>query len=672
MDGSARPPFGTTLRRLRLAAGLTQEALAERAGMSQRGIQSLEAGVRRPYPDTLERLSQALGLAGDARARFEAAGRAPLRVGGSDEARPPEATRPHNLSAPLASFIGREREVADVRGLLGAHRLVTLTGPGGVGKTRLALRAVAEALDGFADGACFVSLAPIADVDLVLPALAQALGVRETPGRSLLKTLAGVLRAKHLLLVLDNFEQVLPAGPHLAQILGTCPRLSVLVTSRALLRLQGEQAFAVPPLTLPGRQQGGLVEDLTRYEAVRLFLERAQAVKPEFTLSEQNAPAVVEICQRLDGLPLAIELAAARVRLFPPRTLLAQLQQRLPMLTGGARDLPARQRTLRDAIAWSYDLLQPGEQLLFRRLGVFVGGSTVEAVVAVMTGIGSKEPELGALAAGISALEGEWSWPDGQGPDGPSSRAPSAPIPNSILDGLAALVDQNLLRQEEQDDGEVRLLMLETIREYALEQLTARAEAESARRAHAAYYLAMAEQAHAARAGPRQGDWLDRLECDEDNLRAALAWTTTEAGDDTGPRLAAALWPFWARRGNGTEGRNWLAKVLMATQATGPSGVGKTSRAKALQAAGTLELAQGDYVAARALRGSPGLAPRPGRCLGDRRGAEWAGVGAADARRARSRDRTGGAEPGPIRPARRHTAHLPRDPRSWISGAGPG
>ena len=333
------------------------------------------------------------------------------------------------VPAPLTSFVGREGEIAQVRDLLHRPdvRLITLTGPGGVGKTRLALRVAGELESGFADGAAFVDLTPLTDPALVAPTVAQAFGIRETGDRPIAERLADVLRDRDLLLVLDNFEQVADAAPLVGRLLAACPHLTVLVTSRAPLRLSAERVVAVPPLALPAPDRS--IADQAATEAVRLFVARAQAARADFALTEENASDVAEVCRRLDGLPLAIELAAARVPHLPPSALLRRLDARLPLLTGGARDLPDRQRTMRDAITWSHDLLTPEEQVLFRRLAVFVGGGTLEAAEAV------------AGAPGERAL--------------------------AVLDGVASLVAKSLLRQEDGPDGEPRYRMLETVREFA-------------------------------------------------------------------------------------------------------------------------------------------------------------------------------------------------------------
>ena len=423
------------------------------------------------------------------------------------------AVQPHNLPVELTSFVGRTRELATIASMLADAHLLTLTGPGGTGKTRLARQAAAELLDDFQDGVFFVNLAPISAPELVAGAIAQTVGVRETAGRPLLDGLYDYLRDKHMLLLLDNFEQVSPAAPVIAELLAAAPRRKVLVTSRAVLHLYGEREFAVPPLGLPphpptpsptpGRGGAGDAGGLTQYEAVRLFIERAQAVKADFVITNTNASAVAEICYRLDGLPLAIELAAARVKLLAPQALLERLERRLPLLTGGPQNLPARQQTLRATLDWSYELLDADEQVLFARLAVFVGGCTIEAAESICA---DREPRI---------EDGGWKMED---------RSAIFYPPSSILDGLAALVDKSLLRQVEGPGGAPRFVMLETIREYALERLEMSGEAAALRRQHAAYYLVLAERAEPLLHGAEQVAWLNRLEADYDNLRAVLAW----------------------------------------------------------------------------------------------------------------------------------------------------
>jgi predicted ATPase/class 3 adenylate cyclase len=470
-----------------------------------------------------------------------------------------------NLPAQPTPLIGRGREIGAMAALLRRAdvRLVTLSGPGGIGKTRLALQVAAELLDDFADGSYFVNLAPISDPHLVATTIAHALGVAEAASRPVEERLHAFLRAKRALLLLDNFEQVLDAAQLVAELLAAAPRLKVLVTSRAVLHLRGEHEFAAPPLALPppfkatqSAEVAGVaslktsmpsVAELTQYDAVKLFIARAQAAKANFTITNDNAQAVAEICTRLDGLPLAIELAAARIKFFTPEALLARLERRLQLLTGGSRDLPARQQTLRNTIDWSYNLLDPGEQALFRRLGVFVGGCTLEAAAAVCN--------------------------------------PHDDLPLDLVDGVASLADKSLLRHSEGPDGEPRFTMLETVSEYALERLEQSGEAESIRRQHANYFLALAEAAELHRYTTTQGLWLLRLDADHDNMRAALAWSQTPAASvEVGAWLAGALQWFWYIRGYRSEGRAWLERVLRQS-----TGAAAPARAKVLHGAGRLQ-----------------------------------------------------------------------------------
>jgi predicted ATPase/class 3 adenylate cyclase len=487
--------------------------------------------------------------------------------------------QPTNLPAQPTALIGREREIAEVTALLRRDdvRLLTLTGPGGTGKTRLALQSAAELLDTFPDGVWFVNLAPILDHILVATTIAHTLGLVEATDKPIEESLRAFLRAKRMLLLLDNFEQVIDAAPQIAELLAAAPGLKVLATSRAPLHVYGEHEYAVPPLALPPTTDDHAADRrdiITQYESVRLFLARAQATKPGFAITNDNAPAVAEICHRLDGLPLAIELAAARVKLFPPEALLARLGSRLLVLTGGPRDLPARQQTLRNTIDWSYNLLDEGEQALFRRLGVFVGGWTLEAAEAVCE---DKEKSL--------------------------------PVSLSVLDGLAALIDQSLLRQEEGTDDEPRFVMLETVREYALERLEESGELETMRRRHTEYFVALVEMAEPKLTGPAEQMWLIRLDADYDNLRAALAWSLHGQPDsgtapgkalELGLRLAGAIWIFWTARNRQSEGRAWIEGSLERSPHI-TAALPRSVRVKALNAAGYMAVAQGDHTRATAL-----------------------------------------------------------------------
>ena len=484
----------------------------------------------------------------------------------------------HNLPAKLTPLIGREQEVAAACSLLRQSevRLLTLTGAGGIGKTRLGLQIATDLLNDFADGVSFVAFAPVSDPDLVMPTITETFGLKETGDQTLSDLLKTYLQEKHLLLLLDNFEQVVSAAPKLTQLLTLCPQLKMLITSRAVLHVQGEHEFPVPPLAVPNLAHLTEDESVSHYAAVALFLQRARAIKPDFQLTQTNARVIAEICARLDGLPLAIELAAARIKLLPPQALLTRLGQRLAVLTSVARDVPERQQTLRNTIQWSYDLLSTEEQRLFRRLSVFVGGCTLEAAEAVYN----------ALSDGNA-------------------------VP--VLDDIASLIDKSLLHQVEQGGEEPRLMMLETIREYGLEALAMSGEAEDTQRAHAAYYLALAEEADPRLTSSEKGRWLARLQREHENLRAALAWLLAHKEQEVALRLGSALWRFWWMRGHLSEGRAELARALTASE-----GVVATSvRAKALHAAGALAGTQGDFEQTEALCGES-LALF--RALRDRRG----------------------------------------------------
>src|SRR2546427_5877234 len=451
-----------------------------------------------------------------------------------------------NLPPLLTPLIGREQQEQAISSFLlrPGVRLLTLTGTGGIGKTRLAQKVAKDLIKEFPHGVCLVQLAPLSDPDLVLPTIAQTLGLRDVEERSLFESLKAFLRDKHLLLLLDNFEQVLQASPALVELLLACPSIKILVTSRAVLHVEGEHEFAVPPLSLPDPLHLPAHEQLVHYGAIALFVERAQAVKPQFVLSEDNAAAIAQICIRLDGLPLALELAAARSELLPPQALLGRLNRRLAVLTRGRQDAPTRQQTLRDTISWSYDLLNAEEQRCFRRLAIFVGGCTLEAAEAVCS-----SPIDRGLTASVASRCIE---------DPPQVKDLSLPA----MDLVASLLDKSLLQQSDRGGDELRLLMLETIREYALEMLADSGELEATEQRHAMYYLALAEQSEPELFGHQQRLWVDLLTWDTENLRAALQWSQTHQRKEQLLRLAGNLGHFWYMCGRFSEAMLWLETAL--------------------------------------------------------------------------------------------------------------
>ena len=546
--------FGDLLRRHRAAAGVTQEDLAGRTGLTPQAIGLLERGKRRqPHAYTVQKLAEALVLDGRDLSEFEAAARR------STAPRSRDNTPVYRVPTPPTSLVGREHEVASIATLLRDRdvRLLTLTGPGGVGKTRLAIEVARRSRGAFADGVAFVPLAPLRDPELVPAALAETLAVKDVAGGSLQDALQRHLQGKEMLLLVDNFEHLLSAVRVVADLVEGCPRLAVLATSRAPLRLSAEQQFPVVPLPLDESASPA------GSPAVRLYVQRARAVAPDFELTGANAATVARICERLDGLPLAIELAAARIKLFQPKALLERLDRRLQLLSGGPRDLPERQQTLRDTVTWSHDLLDEAEKALFRRLAVFSGGFALEAADEVC--------------------------------------GPGMPAEGEVLEHLASLVDNSLLvsvAETSSEAEEPRFMMLETIREYAAERLRGAGEAEEMRRAHASYYLALAEGAQPETSPDMFDAWLAVLEREHDNLRTALRWAIRHGEVDMGTRLGLMMWRFWSEQFHLGEGRRWLEAVLELGEPEG--GVDQPTPSARRWAflhliAGIMASGQGDY-----------------------------------------------------------------------------
>ncbi|MFN8484139.1 MAG: tetratricopeptide repeat protein [Anaerolineae bacterium] len=573
--------FGQWLKRRRQALGMTREDLAGRIGYSVGMLRKVEGDERTPSLQFAQLLAEHLAIVPEERAAFFSFARDDLAIEStplpvqSAIAVPASPARVTNLPAPLTSLIGRQQEVAAVRALLLRDdlRLLTLAGPGGTGKTRLALHVAAELVDEFPDGAFFVNLAPVVDPNLVPSVIAETLRLHDRSSQSPLEMLKNYLQEKRLLLLLDNFEQVTEGSAILPELLRAASGVKMLATSREVLGVSGEHVYPVPPLALP-HDAGLPFLEQAHYPAVRLFIERAQVANIKFAPRDDNLPDIVEVCRRLDGLPLAIELAAARVRILTPQAILQELPRRLDLLKGGPRDWPARHKTLRDAIGWSYDLLTEDDKTLFRRLAVFAGGWTLDA------------------AGQVCNAEGD--------------------LP-AVLDGLISLVDKSLVTQAEQPDGEPRFRMLETIREYAEERLQQSGGADVVRRRHAAWCLSLADEASLHLTGPRQQEWLDRLAREHDNMRTALDWCMGAGEAELGLRLAAALGEFWALHAHLDEGRMRLARALAAAPAHGPD----LTHARALDWASVLAYHQCNYAVAQAQAGE---ALALYRALGNRRG----------------------------------------------------
>lgn len=573
--------FGYWIRRQRKALDLTQVELATHAGVSVAMIRRLEADERRPSKEVAARLAQVLAIPAEDQATFLKVARAELAADhlplATTHAVPVNSSatrtlsRRQHLPAQATSLIGRDHEVATVAGLLREEhvRLLTLTGPGGTGKTRLALAVVTELQHDFADGVWLVDLAPIRDPALVVPTIAATLELRQAGGQRLAMALPTYLQPKRILLLLDNFEQVVAAAPLLADLLKDAPHVRLLVTSRAVLHLSGEYEYPVPPLALPDVHALAPLDQIGAYPAVRLFEERARAIKHDFRLTAANAGPVLEVCRALDGLPLAIELAAARVKLLPPHALLPRLTNRLQILSATRLDHHPRHHTLRATIDWSYNLLEAAEQRLFARLAVFAGGWTLDAAEAIC---GGNEAEAG------------------QGPqvDGTGT---------TVLDGIQSLLDKSMVRLIAGDGDQPRFVMLETLREYAVEQLVQSDDVDALRSRHARFFLALAEAAEREQHGAGGRHWMKLLLAEQNNLRAVLDFALSTAGEaEVGLRLATALWEFWMIYEDYGAARRRLEQALQCA-----ADVPRALRARVLAHAADFAWRQGDLVRAAEL-----------------------------------------------------------------------
>jgi predicted ATPase/transcriptional regulator with XRE-family HTH domain len=571
--------FGYWIRRQRKALDLTQQALAERVGCSVAAIKKIESDERRPSRQIAERLADVLGVPTSQREMFLEVARGVRAADQLSLAHEPATpapsetpkTVPQNLPFQLTSFVGREHELAEVKRLLSNTRLLTLTGPGGTGKTRLALQLGAEVLKDLPDGVWLVELAPLADPTLATQTMAATLGVREQPGRTILDALTDHVRAKSMMVILDNCEHLIEACAQIADsLLHAAPRLKILATSREALGIAGETAYRVPSLPLPNPRQLQDLDALAQNDCVHLFVDRAMAAYPSFRLKEKNAPAIADICRRLDGIPLAIELASARTKVFPPEEIAARLDDRFRLLTGGSRTALERHQTLFALIEWSHNLLSEAERVLLRRLSVFAGGWSFEAA---------------RIVCGES-------------------------LGDDVLDLLTHLVDKSLVAVEAEAE-EARYRLPETIRQYARDKLLASGESLQARDRHLEFFLHFAERAEPKLRSAEQLAWLDRLETDHDNLRTALAWSLESGKSESALRLSGALYYFWELRGYWSQGQKWLDDALALSghkrreraasdEKYVPSRAETAQRAKALYASGRMRFGtRFDFVGSR-------------------------------------------------------------------------